>query len=79
MDYKTIANEWFDIAKTDFNSAKFLCDMIPWPKEIICYHCQQCAEKMLKGYIALKGGEIIKTHDFIVLNKVCMTHNSRFN
>lgn len=34
---------------------------------------------MLKGYLALKGGEIIKTHDLIILNKFCITHNSRFS
>ncbi|WP_200800676.1 HEPN domain-containing protein [Carboxydothermus pertinax] len=44
--------------------AKYLMNMIPKPSNIICYHCQQSAEKYLKGFIALNGGQILKTHDF---------------
>jgi HEPN domain-containing protein len=29
--------------------------MHPTPVEVICYHCQQSAEKYLKGYIVLHG------------------------
>ena len=31
--------------------------------EIICYHCQQCAEKYLKALTEYLGKEIEKTHD----------------
>lgn len=71
--------EWFDIAKMDLESAKYLCGMQPLPKEIICYHCQQTVEKMLKGFIAINGGEIIKTHDLIALNKRCIEYHTDFN
>lgn len=78
MDNRTIANEWFDIAKIDLDSAKYLCGMYPLPKEIICYHSQQSAGKMLKGYISLNGGKISKTHELIALNKICINYNSKF-
>lgn len=39
-----IAKEWFDFAEQDIKSAEYLMNMIPKPLEIICYHCQQCAE-----------------------------------
>ncbi|WP_282433370.1 HEPN domain-containing protein [Desulfosporosinus sp. FKA] len=42
-----------DGAETGLQSALFLLNMHPAPLEIICYHCQQSAEKYLKGYIAL--------------------------
>jgi HEPN domain-containing protein len=71
MDNKDIAKEWFKIAKTDLSSAQFLQSMSPVPIEIICYHCQQSAEKYLKGFLALKGEEIKKTHDLVQLNKIC--------
>ncbi|MCD4692773.1 MAG: HEPN domain-containing protein [Calditrichales bacterium] len=45
MDNKDIANEWFEIANMDLSSASFLKNMQPVPIEIICYHCQQSAEK----------------------------------
>jgi len=52
MDNKNIAGEWFNIADADLSSAEYLRGMSPAPLEIICYHCQQSAEKYLKGYLA---------------------------
>lgn len=78
MNNKDIAKEWFDFAENDLKSAKFLLQMNPIPIEIICYHCQQSAEKYLKGYIALNGGSIIKTHDLTLLNKLCVKYNNDF-
>ncbi|WDU82137.1 HEPN domain-containing protein [Caloramator sp. Dgby_cultured_2] len=78
MNSKDIANEWFEFAEMDLNSAKFLLNMHPKPLEIICYHCQQSAEKYLKGYLALIGEKITKTHDLIFLNKICKKHDEEF-
>jgi HEPN domain-containing protein len=58
MNNKDIANEWFAFADNDLKSAKFLLRMHPTPLEIICYLCQQSAEKYLKGFIAMNGGKI---------------------
>ena len=78
MNNKDVANEWFSFADNDLNSAKFLRQMRPAPLEIICYHCQQSAEKYLKGYIAFNGGNVIKTHDLTILNKLCMDYDKNF-
>lgn len=48
------------------------------PTETICYHCQQCAEKYLKGFIALNGGEIPRIHDLVALNKRCCEYDYSF-
>lgn len=71
--------EWFTIAKSDLDSANFLTNMKPFPSAIICYHCQQCAEKLLKGYIAFSGGNVQKTHNLLKLNKICAEYNPEFN
>ncbi|MFO7889725.1 MAG: HEPN domain-containing protein [bacterium] len=60
MDSFDIAKEWFDIAQSDLLSAKYLQNMKPLPVEIICYHCQQSSEKLLKGFLALNKHEIKK-------------------
>ena len=78
MNNNDIAKEWFNFGEIDLNTAKFLIQMKPTPLEIICYHCQQSAEKYLKGYIALDGGNVIKTHDLTLLNKVCIKSNIDF-
>lgn len=70
MNNKDIAREWFEMGILDFESAKFLLNMRPMPYEIICYHCQQCTEKLLKSFLALNGAQIQKTHDLPMLNKM---------
>ena len=63
MDKELVA-EWFRFANMDLTTAKFdLENMHPAPLEIICYHCQQAAEKYLKGAIIAFGEEPEKTHD----------------
>ena len=42
--------QWFTFAQKDLAVAKHLRDTFyPEPMEIICYHCQQAAEKAIKG------------------------------
>lgn len=79
MVNKDIAVEWFKIAETDLASANYLQNMKPVPIEIICYHCQQSAEKFLKGYLAFLGERILKTHDLVHLNKYCLEHDVEFS
>jgi HEPN domain-containing protein len=59
--------EWIEIADQDLNSAIFLKLMIPVPIEIICYHCQQSVEKLLKAFLVKNNIKIGKTHDLTVL------------
>ena len=78
MDSKYISKEWFEFAKRDLESAKFLINMNPKPLEIICYHCEQSAEKYLKGYIILNENKSERTHDLIVLNNKCKAIDASF-
>lgn len=44
--------QWFTFAQKDLAVAKHLRDTFyPEPMEIICYHCQQAAEKAIKAHI----------------------------
>ena len=43
--------------------------MYPKPLEIICFHCQQAAEKAIKALFVLKEIEVIKIHDLTILLK----------
>jgi len=78
MDNSQLAKEWFDIAETDLSSAKHLLTMHPKPIEIICYHCQQSTEKLLKGYLVLNNHEVLKTHDLMLLNNLCIEYDEDF-
>jgi HEPN domain-containing protein len=51
----------------------------PLPLEIICFHCQQAAEKYLKGYLVYKGVENVPyTHDLDLLSDMCLDIDERF-
>lgn len=72
MDDKiSIVKEWLDFASRDINSAKYLLGMSPVPLEIVCYHCEQAAEKSLKGYLIYHDVEPPRTHVLQLLCKMC--------
>jgi HEPN domain-containing protein len=79
MDNNQISKEWFEFAEQDLNSAVYLLQMKPRPNEIICYHCQQSAEKYLKGYLVLEGEQVKKTHDLQYLCKLASKINEKLN
>ena len=78
MDNKDVAEEWFRVAETDLASAEYLQDMRPIPMEVICYHCQQSAEKYLKGFLSLREETVKKIHDLVRLNKICRKYEKDF-
>ncbi|UTC56828.1 HEPN domain-containing protein [Treponema sp. OMZ 305] len=60
--------EWLHFVKMDQNTACHLFEsMHPQPLEIICFHCQQAAEKAIKALFILKEIEVIKIHDLAIL------------
>ncbi|MTI96711.1 MAG: HEPN domain-containing protein [Firmicutes bacterium] len=71
MDNVAQAQQWQRFAAMDLKSAEYLLNMHPVPVEVICYHCQQSAEKYLKGYLVLNGINPPKTHDLDELCKNC--------
>ena len=66
--------EWYDRAVLDLGVARHLeKTYYPKPVEIICYHCQQAAEKAIKALIMYHGAEggMPKLHDLsFLLNQV---------
>jgi len=78
MDINAFSNEWFTFGDMDYEAAQYLLDMPKRSNEIICYHCQQSAEKYLKGYIFIQGAEAEKTHNLISLCKKCIEFDKEF-
>jgi HEPN domain-containing protein len=57
---KEEAERWFDFALEDLKLAD-----LAMKEEIynqVCFHAQQCVEKILKGYLILKGQMYPKSH-----------------
>ena len=72
------SSEWLDFAYMDLSAAEHLLTMHPLPVEIICYHCEQAAEKFLKATLVQFDREPPKTHDLIQLCKLCCEVDTRF-
>jgi len=69
------AKVWINLAERDYMVASHLhTTLVPQPIEIICFHCQQAVEKVLKAVLAYYEADIPKTHDIIALNKLCKEH-----
>jgi HEPN domain-containing protein len=70
---------WIQRADNDISSAYFLTkEMHPIPTEIVCFHCQQAAEKYLKAFLAYNDQEPPKTHDLIELARLCNNFDKDF-
>ena len=62
-----LADEWRDFARGDLDSAHFLQGARPLRVEIICYHCQQAAEKALKAVLIYHEEELPYIHNTLRL------------
>lgn len=72
--------EWLRIAEMDLSTARFLFETRrPMPIEIICFHSQQAAEKMLKCFLVHHEIEPPKTHKLRVLCDICAEIEEKFN
>jgi HEPN domain-containing protein len=80
MDRDKELKQWFSLADDDLKSAEYLATMrYPRPEEIICFHCQQSAEKYLKGFLFQNNVEFPKTHDLVKLLELCEDVDARFS
>ena len=69
---------WFDYGDADLETAEHLLTMHHLRFEIICFHCQQAAEKYLKGYLLYNGIFPPKIHDLDKLCEMCVEYNTEF-
>jgi len=54
-------NEWVRFAQMDYTAAKDMSVLHhPVPLEIVCYHCQQRAEKILKALLMFTKAGIVE-------------------
>jgi len=71
LNKTSIVKLWHDFANDDLITAKYLLGLHPLKLEIICYHCQQSSEKILKAFLISKDIEPPRTHDLRLLRRMC--------
>ncbi|MEI7982227.1 MAG: HEPN domain-containing protein [Bacteroidota bacterium] len=60
-------NLWIEKANQDAKTVEILIQSKEGPPEIICFHCQQAAEKFLKAFLIDKNIDFPRTHDLLML------------
>lgn len=70
--------EWFQKAEEDESTIKIILQ----EKEqggapgVVCFHCQQMAEKYLKGFLVVNNSPFKKIHDLLELESAILEFNS---
>jgi HEPN domain-containing protein len=55
--------QWLIKAQEDWDTVEILISQQHPPKGTVCFHCQQCIEKLLKAILVREQIEFPKTHD----------------
>ena len=72
--------EWIQYAQDDYDCAVLIANTNnPYAPRIVCNHCQQSAEKILKAYTIAKEGARVKKHNLVMLLKQCRQHAPDFD
>ena len=78
-EQRNTPREWRLLAERDIAVADYLAaNMRPVPGEIIAFHCQQAAEKYLKGALVIIGEDPPYIHDLNKLCKIAIKHRPSF-
>ena len=73
------SREWLEYARRDWQAANHLTTAEPELYKIICYHCEQAIEKVLKGFLVFHEVDFPRTHDLVELCKLCINIDLRFH
>jgi HEPN domain-containing protein len=65
-------------AEHDLLTSETMVGLHQPPLEIVCFHCQQCAEKYLKAFLVSEGVDFPKTHDLRRLVDLCAGRCAQF-
>jgi HEPN domain-containing protein len=69
---------WLDRACVDLQSARRLASPPEPILDTAFFHCQQAAEKAVKGYLAYQDHPLVKTHDVEELVELAESYEPRF-
>lgn len=62
-----LTRDWLSKAAHDLQTARIVSATPDGPLDTAIYHCQQAAEKAVKGWLTWRGATAAKTHDLIRL------------
>jgi len=73
-----VAQGWLKKAESDFEIVETLLETNK-ASDAACFHCQQAADKSVKGWLTQHNMPFPSEHDLEKLVKLCMTSNPGFS
>ncbi|MBI1926963.1 HEPN domain-containing protein [Candidatus Poribacteria bacterium] len=73
-----LVQQWIAKAENDLISVKRLLSFEDPTNDIICFHCQQAAEKYLKAYLVYHGIQFPKIHNLAEIVDMCSSKDASF-
>ncbi len=75
-----IVKEWVFKAEGDFRTASREIKVIDFPNyDAVCYHCEQCIEKLMKALLIKSEATFDYTHNLIKLQEYLLKINPAFS
>jgi HEPN domain-containing protein len=74
---KSLTKEWVGKAEADYAVVQKLRKARPPFHDIVCFHCQQAAEKYLKAYLQEQGLPVPRIHDLVDLLLLLVPSDSK--
>ena len=72
--------QWVDKAERDFATARRELEAVSAPNyDAVCYHAQQCIEKLMKALLIQHGEPPPRTHGLITLNTLLIPLEAEWN
>ena len=70
------ARSWIEKAQNDLLNAdnNLAAELVPY--DTVCFHCQQAAEKLLKGFLVAHDSEYPITHNLFVILEDILEYDS---
>jgi HEPN domain-containing protein len=72
---KKLTAAWVRKAEVDLRTAEKLAGEPPTPNDVICFLCQQAAEKYFKALLQERGEPIPRIHDLKELLELLLPHD----
>jgi len=80
MNVNNNIDEWVRLSDMDMATARHMFETYyPKPLEIVCFHSQQAAEKILKCFLVSQNIEAPRSHDMRILCDMCIEYDKNFN
>jgi HEPN domain-containing protein len=76
---RDLVRAWLSKARNDLITARAIGNLPDGPLDTAIYHCQQAAEKAVKGYLAFRDHRLERSHDIVRLAEIASSYEVSFN